>query len=222
MAKPDAPPNDPTRAKLLDAAGQVFAEQGFHATTVREICARAGANVAAVNYYFGDKGELYEEVLRQAICAAHDHGMREALSTVSPQHALRRAIRYLGGKLWNTNRPSWTVRIMVHEMAQPTPALARVIDEIIGPNYNMFLRIVGQLIDLPPHHEKTRLCVHSIVGQVLHYAHARPVISHLWPDLQISDPTMDHISDHIADFSLAYLKSYRKTHGKISTGSKTE
>ena len=61
---------DDTQAKLLEAAGQVFAEVGFQAATVREICARAGANVAAVNYHFGDKMGLYIEALRQSMGAA--------------------------------------------------------------------------------------------------------------------------------------------------------
>lgn len=211
MVKPAVPPSDPTPEKLLQSAGQVFAEHGFHAATVREICSRAGANVAAVNYYFGDKAELYEEVLRQAVSATHDAGMREALSILEPKEALRRTIRYMLGKFCGADRPSWTMRLMVHEMAQPTPALARVVDEIIAPNYALIRRIVGSLLDLPPDHEKTRLCVHSIFAQIAHYAHARPAIARLWPGLEMNEDTMDRIADHIAEFSQAYLKARPKT-----------
>jgi len=56
-----------TRDKLIEAAGHVFAERGYRAATIREICRRAGANVAAVNYTFGDKMGLYTEVLRHSV-----------------------------------------------------------------------------------------------------------------------------------------------------------
>jgi AcrR family transcriptional regulator len=203
---------DPTRAKLLDAAGQVFAEHGYRAATVREICSRAGANVAAVNYYFGDKMELYGEVLRQAVFAAHDAPMREALASAKPEDALRRAVRYMLGKLCGAGRPSWTMRLMAHEMSQPTQALEHVVDEIISPNYTMLRRIIGQMLDLPPDHEKTRFCAHSVIGQVLHYAQSRPVIARLWAGLEMNEEGLDRIAQHIADFSLAYLRSYPKAH----------
>ena len=43
----------------MDAAGEIFAEYGYRAATVRQICEKAGANIAAVNYYYGDKERLY-------------------------------------------------------------------------------------------------------------------------------------------------------------------
>src|ERR1700729_274314 len=57
---------DGTHARLLEVAGEIFAEEGFQAAKVRNICARAGVNIAAVNYHFGDKLGLYREALRFA------------------------------------------------------------------------------------------------------------------------------------------------------------
>ena len=64
-------PEDPTRMRLLDAAGAEFAANGFECARIRKICKRAGANVSAVNYHFGDKSELYvAAVLHAHRCGA--------------------------------------------------------------------------------------------------------------------------------------------------------
>jgi len=56
-----------TRQRLLDTAEQLFAERGFQATTMRAVTAAAGANIAAVNYYFGSKQALLEAVMHRAL-----------------------------------------------------------------------------------------------------------------------------------------------------------
>jgi len=216
MANALPEPQDPTRQKLLEAAAEVFAEHGFHASTVRDICARAGANVASVNYYFGDKVELYEQVLRYAVRQVHDRPAFEALHHLEPQAALRQGIRLMLGRVCSPTPTNLTMRLMLHEMTQPTPGLARVVDEVIGPNYLTVRRLIGRYIGHEPEHEKTRLCAHSIIGQILHYAQSRPVIAQLWPNLELDDATLDKIADHIADFSLAYLKVYRRAHSHAS------
>ena len=62
------------REKLLEVAGPVFSEKGFEKATVREICQKADVNLASVNYYFGDKEQLYLEV----ICLAKQMGVSRA------------------------------------------------------------------------------------------------------------------------------------------------
>lgn len=54
-----------TRARLLEAAGRLFAEQGFHAVSVRAIVAAADVNLGAVNYHFGSKRALFEAIFAE-------------------------------------------------------------------------------------------------------------------------------------------------------------
>lgn len=201
---------DATRARLLDAAGEVFAEHGFQAATVREICARAGANIAAVNYHFRDKMGLYDAVLRESLCvAAHENVRQIAEQSASPEQALQLLITGMLRRMSQVSqRGAWHVRIMAHEMAQPTAGLDRVIEQVIGPNYGIMRQILAGIIGLPPDHDTTRLCAHSVIGQVVHYAHARPVIARLWPELRMSGDRIDEIALHITAFSLAALRSF--------------
>jgi len=60
-------PQGETCDRILRAAVQVFALRGFEGATLKEITELAGANIAAVNYYFRSKEELIRQVLRQLL-----------------------------------------------------------------------------------------------------------------------------------------------------------
>ena len=205
-----------TRDKLIEAAGEVFAERGYRAATIREICGRAGANVAAVNYTFGDKMGLYTEVLRHSVRAAQSALMSAALdSRLSPEDTIRAVIRARLMSLCREARPDWHIRLVMHEFSHPTAAMGRVVDEGMRPIYDRVRKAVAKIIDLPADHETTLLSVNSIVGQILFYTFSRPVLAHLQPALKLTPNQLDRIADHIADFSLTYLKKVgqSKHHG---------
>src|ERR1700691_2286978 len=100
--------SDPTREKLLEVAGPVFAHWGYQAATIREICVRARANVASVNYHFGDKLGLYTEVLHQSVRAAQIEAVQNALDqNAPPEDILRAGIRSRIRSICRGDLPDW-------------------------------------------------------------------------------------------------------------------
>jgi AcrR family transcriptional regulator len=212
MSAASTPPvlPDGTRTRLLDAAGEVFAESGFQAATVREICARAGVNIALVNYHFGDKLELYTEVLRHSVGASGNGIIKQAInSTAAPEEAFRELIHAMLQRVCRPDRPGWQFRLMIHEFAKPTPAMATVIDETMKPVYDRFRHLIGTLLNLPTDHDEVRLSTHSVIAQIVHYVHARHIVARVWPELDLTPERIAQIAGHIADFSLAGLRAIR-------------
>lgn len=194
---------DPTRNKILEAAGEIFAEQGFQAATVRDICARAGSNLASVNYHFGDKAGLYIEVLRAATGNVHAETLTPS---ETPEETLRHLIFAMCRRMLASDRPSWALRLMAHEMSRPSEALDRVVEEIIRPSYLHLCETLGEILELPPGDRITRLCAHSVISQIVHYKNNQPVIARLWPDLKMTDADVEEISGHIFEFSICAVR----------------
>ena len=112
------------RERLLQAAFEVFAEQGFKTTTVRDICCRADVNLASVNYYFGSKQELYNEVCRYS-CGAEGEAPRvfPIDEKEAPEGKLSSFIHQFMRTVLLSGSSSLQGKIMAREMMEPTPAL---------------------------------------------------------------------------------------------------
>ncbi len=124
VPSPDSPADD-TRSRLLEAAGEVFAERGFHNATIREICLKARANIAAVNYHFRDKEGLYRAVLDfTAGCALAKYPIGGGAGAEVPaRERLALFIRTYLSRLLDEGRPAWHGKLIAREMMEPTPAL---------------------------------------------------------------------------------------------------
>jgi AcrR family transcriptional regulator len=218
VARPRRPAiSDPTREKLLDAAGRIFVERGYQRATIREICDAAGENVAAVHYHFGDKLGLYTEVVQQSVHAAGVDAIRNALDqTAPPEEILRAVIRARLRSICRGDRPDWHFRILAHELAQPTPALEQLINNVGRPLFTRLLELIGSMLGLPASDDKTRLCAISVMGQILAYILAAPLLAGVWPGLTMTPEQVERIAEHIGDFSLAYIQNFHREH-KVTT-----
>ena len=207
-----------TNDRLLRAAGEVFAEHGFRRATVREICSRAGANIAAVNYYFGDKARLYSQVLRYGVgLALQKYPPDMGLPTDRPAtaeerlHAFVRALLY---RLLDDGPYAWHGKLMLWEMIEPTQtgALEELVQEAIRPLYQRIDGIVTELLGKAATPERVRLGIASTLGQCIFYRSCRPMLSRVQPGAtEFSAERVEGLADHVTRFTVAGLRAYHST-----------
>lgn len=203
--------NEPaTDQALLRAAGEVFADRGYRAATVREICRRAGANVAAVNYHFGGKQALYTAVLKHAYrCALEKHPSDFGVTPgARPQERLRAFVRSLLMRVMEAGPGSWRGRLIAREMVDPTSALDRLVREEIRPQADLLASIVQEILGRSAPESAVRLCGCSIMSQCIFYFNCQPVLQRLFPQQVHDSSSVDRLADHIVSFSLAALRDY--------------
>ncbi len=203
---------DDTEKRLLDAAGEVFAEHGYRAATVRQICEKAGTNIAAVNYHFGDKEGLYMAVLRFVPKSyAEKHAADLSLSTpATAEQKLRAYVRSLLRRVFDKGRPGWHTKILAREMIEPTRALDMLVEEGGRPMHRELALIIRELLGPEASDKAVRLCTMSIVSQCVYYHHARPVIARLYPQQKYDRKEVEDIAEHITRFSLLAVKGLSK------------
>lgn len=212
---PQAPEEVETRERILAAAGAVFAESGFRDATIREICARAGANVAAVNYHFGDKGRLYAETFERARCFSEAEYDRH-IAASHGQPADKRLELYIHAfvrKLLDSGRPTWHAKLMSREMIEPTGVLDEVVQNYVKPQFDMLCGIVGEILGPQATVDLVYMSAASVIGQCLHYHHSREVSTRLCPHLYNTPGVEGVIAAHVTAFSLHALTGLRDSHG---------
>lgn len=207
--------NELTRERILDKAEALFASNGYHAVSVREITAAAQCNLAAVNYHFGNKQNLYLEVFRSRWLprASRLHrNFRKSLKdngNLSPNVVVRSLARaFLEGPISDEERTRHH-KLIFGEFAQPTQAFELVADQVLKP---LFTNLVTDLKTAMPDATRDKqlaLNAFSILAMVLYFNLARPLITRVLDGHDEID-FKDRLIDHIVEFSLNGIGAGKK------------
>jgi AcrR family transcriptional regulator len=207
---------DDARARLIDAAMELFAEKGYEGTSVRDLAAAAGVNVAAVSYHFGSKDALYHECLRA--CLAPCAQMRERMqfhlkaaqrkkSSKAAEEALRACIHIFLEVL--TSSAAKHSQLVMREQSESKPRFEPVIREFFQPVGNILQQIILMLApDLPQ--MRGFMVISGIIGQCLHTLKARASYRVLAGVDSHSSEYIEMVSAHIAHFTALGLRGLER------------
>lgn len=215
-AEPDrVAPKVKSRVRVLEAALELFGSKGFADTSVRELAARAGVNLATMNYYFGSKENLRIEALRYgfsptSISAHKMHALlmvaRSDGTTEAAEEALRAYVHLFVKEVVGPEYKHWGM--FLRERMSPGPAFEMVMREYFEPLGAALAGILRLLLpDAPP--ERIQLCISSIIGQCVHIRMSAPTIKFFSGQDPASSEFLDKAAVHIAEFSTQAIRGFR-------------
>lgn len=195
-------PRDPeaTRAALMAAATELFAERGFSGARTEEIARRAGVNKAMINYHFGGKGALYETILVSSLTRITDR-LRGLVSSNLPARDLLRALLDTLADL-HRSRPALSAMTLREAMSGGQ----HLSDEAL-PHFIKVFGMVREIVDRGIREGAFRpvdpLLTHlTILGSVMFFFATTPMRERLLREGRLGPtepPTPERFIDHLDD-----------------------
>ena len=195
------------RERLLHAALRLFAEKGFAKTSTREIALAAGANIASISYYFGDKAGLYRAVFTEPL----GRPAKAPALFDQPQMSLRES---LAGLLTAFTEPlkqghlaQHCMRLHFREMLEPTGLWGQQIDANIRPAHEALLRVLCRHLDVPVADDDLHRLAFSIVGLGIHLFVGHDVMQAIKPGLAGTAQAINLYTERLVGYALAMVHS---------------
>lgn len=195
------------RNQLLMAALRLFSAQGFAKTSVRDIAQAAGANVAAIRYYFGDKAGLYRATFFNATDCGHDDPAAFNDPALPLTEALHRLFSGFLQPLKLGEVFEMQLRLQMREMIDPTGLWDEEIKQRIQPHHEALVALLRRHLgpQMPPDEDDLHRLAFSIVGLAVHLFVARDVMQTLRPGLADSGEAIDTWAARLSVFAVGMV-----------------
>lgn len=198
------------KEKLLAAASEVFIEKGFRDATVAEICARANANISAVNYHFGSKEALYQETWRHSFTESiKAYPIDGGISGTAPaEEKLRAQLIAMIQRVADENNKDFF--IAQREMMNPTGLLQEVMKTELIPMRQQTLALVRELLGPSATEQQVHFCEISIISMCVHPMVMQRIAKRTEEkDMPTIIEDISAFADHVVTFSLAGIKAVK-------------
>lgn len=201
-----------TKDALLAAATEIFADKGFDAATVRDICGKANANVAAVNYHYGGKDALYVAVLEEVFPRERVLPQTTA-DSLSPEDRLRAYLQGMAKDIYERgNNGSMIAQhwaIFLREMAKPSENLDMIVRRQVQPRVDELREIVADILGPDTPDSVLAFSSSSIWVLMLDHLLTQPILDRLTPKRPAVKGNMEIYVDHLVKFSLGGLRAVK-------------
>ncbi len=203
-----------TKLALLEAAGELFAEHGLEGTNIRAIAEKAQANIAAVNYHFGTKENLYTEALRHVATCAPVIPPEVFLARLrgggvenSPEAVIRDLVQDRVSNYLSKKSPEWHTKLLMRSLLEPNQALEQLIQQIFTPDQDGLMELVLEINPkLSP--SQARILVFSMIGQCVFYVFAKAPILILLKKEGYDDAFTREIGETVSRIMMSALYSF--------------
>ena len=138
-----------TKQRIVDTAIELFSQNGYRGTTVALICEHAKVNLAAVNYHFHSKLELYVHIWCAALARETESNPFDGgvSADASAEDRLNGRIRSLIQRFVQPDAPSKLAMLIIHELANPTdPAVDKVRSQAMLPPHTAIRELVREML----------------------------------------------------------------------------
>jgi AcrR family transcriptional regulator len=181
--RPQRSDGEQSRERLVQAALNLFAHQGFSKTSTREIAEAAGTNLAAIRYYFGDKAGLYRAVFFELQAGPEEEIARYAGADLTLRQALQGLYTGFLEPLKQGDAARLCMKLHMREILEPTGLWDQEIDEGIKPMHEALVAVLCRHFGLArPDDEVRRLAV-CLAALGVHLHVGRDVTDALAPRL---------------------------------------
>jgi len=167
---PRAPRTDgeTTRSRILDAAGELFGVTGFAETTSKAIAARAGVDLASINYHFGSRSGLYRAVLSEAHRRVVDLADLQQLaqSPLPASDKLRVLIDQLVQRAADGSE-GWHLTVLAAELVAPSSHIKVLFKSEVPMKASLIADILSEISGIPADDPALRRCLFSVAAPCL-------------------------------------------------------
>lgn len=133
------------KEKILDVAMRLFAQKGYEATTIREICSKSGAYQLSINYHFNGKENLYKEVLLKAFKLCDKEKLINEIKNLPPEQKLRKIINNDLKKMFCNDDRGLLSKILFWEYPNFSQILKDFIDDVLLPIRKFEISIFAEM-----------------------------------------------------------------------------